>query len=205
MNMASTNTQLALLKAELASLVKKVNGVGMDVELVFEKKNMLSAFKALRDKANLAYTQLIDVCAVDYLGQKDKRFEVVYHLLSMDYNRRVRVKVALDDGESIPSLTGLFVGANWWERETFDMFGISFDGHPDLRRILSDYEFQGFPLRKDFPLTGYVQVRYDPEARAVVKEPVHLAQAYRTFETLSPWEGMGQAVGRSAPEKRERS
>ena len=205
MNMAASNTHINLLKAELSSLVKKVSGQGMDVVLVFEKKNMLAAFKALRDKDNLAYTQLIDVCAVDYLGQREKRFEVVYHLLSMDYNRRIRVKVLLEDGESIPSLTGIFVGANWWERETFDMFGISFEGHPDLRRILSDYDFQGFPLRKDFPLTGYVQVRYDSDSKAVVKEPVHLAQAYRTFETLSPWEGMGQAVARTAPHKQENS
>lgn len=201
--MNAANAHIALLKTELASLVKKVSGVDPDVEIRIDKKHMLAAFKILRDKESLSYTQLLDVCAVDYLGQSEKRFEMVYHLLSMDYNRRLRVKIALEDGETIPSLTGLFLGANWWERETFDMFGISFEEHPDLRRILTDYDFQGFPLRKDFPLTGYVQVRYDPESRKVIKEPVHLAQAFRTFDTLSPWEGMGQAVARSGPEKKE--
>ena len=190
-----------ILKTHLGPLIKKMEGQHQDVSMVIEKKDVLTVFQKLRDDKDLAYTQLIDLCVVDYLGQESKRFQGVYHVLSMDYNHRLRVTVALDEDEHLPSLTKLFSSAGWWEREAFDMFGVVFEGHPDLRRILSDYDFDGFPLRKDFPLTGYVQVRYDEEEGAVVKEPVHLAQAFRTFETLSPWEGMGSAFQRLSLDK----
>ncbi|MDO5530268.1 MAG: NADH-quinone oxidoreductase subunit C [Paracoccus sp. (in: a-proteobacteria)] len=142
----------------------------------------------LRSDPNCRFTTLIDITAVD-LPERAERFDVVYHFLSMYRNQRIRVKFALPDGAPAPSLTELLPGANWYEREIFDMFGIAFTGHPDLRRILTDYGFQGFPLRKDFPTTGYVEVRYDDAQRKVIYEPVKLVQEYRQFDFLSPWEG----------------
>jgi NADH-quinone oxidoreductase subunit C len=133
--------------------------------------------------------QLIDICGVDY-PNRDCRFDVVYQLLSLRHNVRVRVKVGVKDGFLVPTIIPLFPAANWWEREAWDMFGIRFSDHPDLRRILTDYGFEGHPLRKDFPLTGYVEVRYDPDRQGVVYEPDHLNQAFRTFDFESPWEGM---------------
>ena len=142
----------------------------------------------LRDDANCKFVQLSDVCGVDY-PDREERFEVVYHLLSMHHNQRIRVKITTDEETTVPSACGVFQSANWYEREAWDMYGIMFDGHPDLRRLLSDYGFQGHPLRKDFPLTGYVEVRYSEEEKRVVYEPVKLAQEYRTFDFMSPWEG----------------
>ncbi len=142
----------------------------------------------LRDDAACKFVQLIDVCGVDY-PERVERFEVVYHLLSMHHNNRIRVKVSTDEETTVPSVVGIYPSANWYERETWDMYGIMFDGHPDLRRLLSDYGFQGHPLRKDFPLTGYVEVRYSEEEKRVVYEPVKLAQEFRTFDFMSPWEG----------------
>ena len=201
--MSRSSEQIALLTTHLPSLTKKLSGRGLDVACSIDKNDILEVFKCLKQKEQLAYTQLMDVCVVDYLGQSAKRFEVVYHLLSMNHNWRLRVKVPLDEEESLPSVTSCFPSAGWWEREAFDMFGVVFEHHPDLRRILSDYDFEGFPLRKDFPLTGYVQVRYDDKAGAVIQEPVHLAQAFRTFDTLSPWEGMGHAISRTSPSKKD--
>ncbi len=134
------------------------------------------------------FTTLIDITAVDW-PQRAKRFDVVWHFLSMWRNHRIRLKAAVHDGELVPSLTEVFPGADWYEREVFDMFGIFFSGHPDLRRILTDYGFKGYPLRKDFPTTGYVEVRYDEVLKRVVYEPVRLVQEYRQFDFLSPWEG----------------
>ena len=131
----------------------------------------------------------MDVCGVDHPGRAP-RFDVVYNLLSLTHDRRIRLKVMTDEGEPVPTVTGVFQSANWFEREAWDLFGIYFRDHPDLRRILSDYGFQGHPLRKDFPLTGYVEVRYDDEQKRVVYEPVKLTQEFRTFDFLSPWEGM---------------
>lgn len=142
----------------------------------------------LRDDTNCKFVQLSDVCGVDY-PEREERFEVVYHLLSMHHNQRVRVKVTTDEETTVPSVVGVFPSANWCEREAWDMYGIMFDGHPDLRRLLSDYGFQGHPLRKDFPLTGYVEVRYSEEEKRVVYEPVKLTQEFRTFDFMSPWEG----------------
>lgn len=143
----------------------------------------------LRDDPRCKFTTLIDICGVDY-PERAKRFEVVYHLLSMQLNQRIRIRLETDETAAVPSVAGVWPCADWFEREAFDMYGILFSGHPDLRRILTDYGFQGFPLRKDFPLSGTVEVRYDPEQQRVVYEPVKLQQAFRNFDFLSPWEGM---------------
>ena len=131
---------------------------------------------------------LVDICGNDW-PQRAKRFDVVYHLLSLTKNLRLRIKVQVGEGESIASAIGPYPAANWFEREAFDMYGIAFDGHPDLRRILTDYGFSGYPLRKDFPLTGYVELRYDDQLKRVVYQPVQLVQEFRDFDFMSPWEG----------------
>jgi NADH-quinone oxidoreductase subunit C len=142
----------------------------------------------LKNDSGCKFTTLIDITAVDYPG-RDKRFDLVFHFLSMTQNQRIRVKAMVREDEIVPSITGVFPAANWYEREVFDMFGIMFSGHPDLRRILTDYGFTGHPLRKDFPTTGYVEVRYDEQEKRVVYEPVTLTQEYRQFDFMSPWEG----------------
>jgi len=142
----------------------------------------------LRDNTACVFTTLIDITAVDWPG-RDDRFDVVYHFLSMPQNQRVRVKLAIAEDAVVPSITDLHPSANWYEREVFDMYGIMFSGHPDLRRILTDYGFRGYPLRKDFPTTGYTEVRYDETSKRVVYEPVKLVQDYRQFDFMSPWEG----------------
>ena len=142
----------------------------------------------LRDDAGCDFKILVDLCGNDW-PQRAKRFDVVYHLLSLTLNQRIRVKAQLGEGEAIPSIMSLYPAANWFEREAFDMYGIAFDGHPDLRRILTDYGFSGYPLRKDFPLTGYVELRYDDELKRVVYQPVQLVQEFRDFDFMSPWEG----------------
>ena len=144
---------------------------------------------ALRDDKYAAFNQLSDLTAVDY-PERPERFELVYQLLSMRNNMRLRLLAAVGEGQAIPSVTTVFSAANWAEREVWDMFGIFFAGHPDLRRLLTDYGFEGHPLRKDFPLTGHVEVRYDDTLRRVVNEPVSLVQEFRDFDFLSPWEGM---------------
>jgi len=143
----------------------------------------------LRDDTNCHFKLLMDLCGVDY-PEREQRFEVVYNLLSLRQNQRVRVKVATDESTPVPSVTSVYSAAGWFEREAWDLYGIFFSDHPDLRRILTDYGFEGHPLRKDFPLTGYVEVRYDEEQKRVVNEPVRLTQDFRTFDFLSPWEGM---------------
>ena len=142
----------------------------------------------LRSDSSCRFSTLLDITAVDY-PQRPQRFDVVWHFLSMYQNQRIRVKVAIREDELVPTLTNIHPSANWYEREIFDMFGILFAGHPDLRRILTDYGFRGHPLRKDFPTTGYVEVRYDETAKRVIYEPVKLTQEYRQFDFLSPWEG----------------
>ncbi|MBB5751231.1 NADH-quinone oxidoreductase subunit C [Prosthecomicrobium pneumaticum] len=142
----------------------------------------------LRDDPRFGFVSLIDVCGVDY-PEREKRFDVVYHLLSPTRNARIRLKVETDEFTPVPSITGVLEGADWFEREAYDLYGILFTGHPDLRRLLTDYGFEGHPLRKDFPLTGYVEVRYDDEQKRVVYEPVRLNQEFRDFDFLSPWEG----------------
>ncbi len=151
-------------------------------------EDIVKVLAFLRDDINTQFKQLVDLCGVDY-PDREKRFEVVYNLLSLTQNNRVRVKVTVAEDEPVPTVTGVFSSANWWEREAWDLYGIPFAEHPDLRRILTDYGFEGHPLRKDFPLTGYVEVRYDDEQKRVVYEPVKLTQEFRTFDFLSPWEG----------------
>jgi NADH-quinone oxidoreductase subunit C len=143
----------------------------------------------LRDDPRLLFKQLVDLCGADY-PERPERFEVVYNLLSLKHNRRIRVKISTDENEPVPSVTGVFSSANWYERETWDLYGVYFSDHPDLRRLLTDYGFEGHPLRKDFPLTGYVELRYDQDQKRVVYEPVKLKQEFRSFDFLSPWEGM---------------
>ncbi len=143
----------------------------------------------LRDAPDFECKMLIDICGVDY-PQRAERFDVVYHVLSLSQNARLRVKVTTDEATPVPSVTGVFSAAGWFERECWDLYGVSFSGHADLRRILTDYGFEGHPLRKDFPLTGYTEVRYDETQKRVVYEPVQLPQDFRNFDFLSPWEGM---------------
>lgn len=145
--------------------------------------------KFLRDDSNCLFKLLVDICGVDY-PDEEERFEIVYNLLSIKHNQRIRVKLTTDEDQPVPSVTGVFSCAGWLEREVWDLYGVFFSGHPDLRRILTDYGFEGHPMRKDFPLTGYVEVRYDEEQRRVVYEPVRLPQDFRNFDFLSPWEGM---------------
>jgi NADH-quinone oxidoreductase subunit C len=156
-------------------------------------ERILDVLTFLRDDPRCLFTTLVDICGVDH-PERPQRFDLVYHLLSMRLNHRIRVKLATDERTPVASCTALFPAANWFEREAFDMFGILFSGHPDLRRLLTDYGFQGYPLRKEFPMTGYVEVRYDPEQGRVVYEPVKLNQAFRSFDFLSPWEGMGERM-----------
>lgn len=147
----------------------------------------------LRDDSNCLFKQLVDLCGVDY-PDRGRRFEVVYNLLSLTQNQRVRVKLSVDEGTPVPSVTRVFSSAGWYEREAWDLYGIYFSDHPDLRRILTDYGFEGHPQRKDFPLTGYVELRYDDEQKRVVYEPVKLTQEFRNFDFLSPWEGMSSIL-----------
>ena len=149
---------------------------------------ILDLIEFLRSDSSCRFSTLIDITAVDH-PERVQRFDMVWHLLSMYQNQRIRVKVAIREDEMLPTLTAIYPAANWFEREVFDMFGILFSGHPDLRRILTDYGFSGFPLRKDFPTTGYVEVRYDESEKRVIYEPVRLTQEYRQFDFLSPWEG----------------
>ncbi len=142
----------------------------------------------LRDDPRFAFVNIIDICGVDW-PSRAQRFDVVYHLMSPRLNRRIRLKLMTDEDTPVPSLTPVFPGADWFEREAYDLYGIVFTGHPDLRRLLTDYGFDGHPMRKDFPLTGFVEVRYDDERKRVVYEPVKLAQEFRNFDFLSPWEG----------------
>jgi NADH-quinone oxidoreductase subunit C len=181
---------------ELASYLRETRGALIadsaieygELTLTAKAENLIALLTFLRDDVQCGFVSLIDVCGVDY-PQRPDRFDVVYHLLSPRQNLRVRVKVATGEDEPVPSATAVYPGADWFEREAYDMYGILFTGHPDLRRILTDYGFEGYPLRKDFPVTGFVEVRYDDEVKRVVYEPVHLRQEFRNFDFLSPWEG----------------
>ncbi len=165
-----------------------------ELMLRVERSTILKVLRFLRDDANCQFKMLVDICGVDW-PERPERFEVVYNLLSLKQNQRIRVKVSTDEDTPVPSATALFSTAGWFEREAWDLYGILFSDHPDLRRILTDYGFQGHPLRKDFPLSGYVQVRYDEEQKRVVYEPVKLTQEFRSFDFLSPWEGMTSLPG----------
>ncbi|WP_407520963.1 NADH-quinone oxidoreductase subunit C [Methylobacterium oryzisoli] len=159
-----------------------------ELTLIVEPGEIVRVLTHLRDEPSCAFRSFIDICGADYPGRA-KRFDVVYHLLSLRHNQRIRVKVQTDEATPVPSVIPVFPAANWYERETYDLYGILFSGHPDLRRLLTDYGFEGHPLRKDFPLTGFVEVRYDQDEARVVYEPVKLTQEFRNFDFLSPWEG----------------
>ncbi len=159
-----------------------------ELTVTAEADKILDVLNYLRDDSQCRFRQLVDITGVDHPGRA-KRFDVVYHMVSLHNNQRIRVKIVTDELTPVPSATRIFPSAGWYERETWDLYGIMFSEHPDLRRILTDYGFEGFPLRKDFPLTGYVEVRYSEELKRVVYEPVKLTQEFRTFDFMSPWEG----------------
>ncbi len=187
--MPETNNELASYLGDALgeAILKKIVAFG-ELTILVDREKLLDVLKFLRDDPRSQFSCMMDVCGVDYPGRLN-RFEVVYHLLSPTQNERIRVKVETDEDTPVDSCVALFPAANWFEREAYDMYGILFNKHPDLRRILTDYGFTGHPLRKDFPLTGYVEVRYDDELKRVVYEPVKLAQEFRRFDDLSPWEG----------------
>lgn len=168
-------------------LTSKISHNELTIEV--EASSIVRTLTILRDNPMCKFKVLLDICGVDYLGEIP-RFKIVYHLLSLNHNQRIRVKFGIDIDLAAPSVTSVFNSANWYEREIWDLYGIPFSEHPDLRRIMTDYNFEGHPLRKDFPLTGYIEVRYNEEERRVVYEPLHLAQDYRSFDFLSPWEGI---------------
>ncbi len=176
------------IAGENDTAVKSCDVAFGELSVTVVAEQIVRVLKFLRDDHACRFVNLIDICGVDY-PERAERFDVVYHLLSPTQNVRVRVKVHAGEETSVPSACGVFPAANWFEREAFDMYGILFSDHPDLRRILTDYGFNGHPLRKDFPLTGFVEVRYDDEQKRVIYEPVKLAQEFRSFDFMSPWEG----------------
>lgn len=184
------------LYAHLSSHIEEANSLQIaDDEIVISSAttSLLRLIQFLKEDQNCKFNILIDICGVDY-PEKDKRFEIVYHFLSLSVNRRIRVKLMTDEGTKVPSIVDLFPSAGWYEREVYDLFGVIFSGNTDLRRLLTDYGFKGHPLRKDFPLTGYVEVRYDEEQKRVIYEPVKLTQEFRNFDFVSPWEGMNRIL-----------
>ena len=192
--MAETLQELGdYIAGKLGASVTGVKVAYGDLTILAGASDIVSVLTFLRDDAECAFICFIDICGVDY-PEREKRFDVVYHLLAPYKNRRIRVKVQADEDTPVPSVIEVFPSANWYEREAFDLYGMLFSGHPDLRRILTDYGFAGHPLRKDFPLTGYVEVRYDDEAKRVVYEPVKLTQEFRAFDYLSPWEGTDYVI-----------
>lgn len=182
--------------AELSTYLRETRGALIsdatiafgDLTLTSTADSVIALLTFLRDDERCQFINFTDICGVDY-PQRAERFDVIYHLLSPKKNLRIRIRVVTGEDEPVPSATSVFPGADWFEREAYDMYGILFTGHPDLRRILTDYGFEGYPLRKDFPTTGFVEVRYDDEAKRVVYEPVQLRQEFRNFDFLSPWEG----------------
>jgi NADH-quinone oxidoreductase subunit C len=187
--MAALEDLVADVKAGLADAITDPRIAFGELTISTEPANIVRVLAFLRDDPACGFKILIDICGVDYPSRPSRRFDVVYHLLSVSKNARIRVKVETDDMVPVPSAVSVYPAANWFEREAFDLYGILFSGHPDLRRILTDYGFSGYPMRKDFPLTGYVEVRYDDEQKRVVYEPVKLVQEFRDFDFLSPWEG----------------
>jgi NADH-quinone oxidoreductase subunit C len=178
----------AQVTEQLGDAVRAVEFSYGELTVLTDAAHILKVLSFLRDDASCKFVSFIDICGVDW-PKREKRFDVVYHLLSPTLNARVRIKVQTDETTPVPSATSVFPGALWFEREAYDLYGILFSGHPELRRLLTDYGFDGYPLRKDFPTTGFVEVRYDDERKRVVYEPVKLAQEFRNFDFLSPWEG----------------
>jgi NADH-quinone oxidoreductase subunit C len=196
-----TNETLAQLGE---AIVAKSAGAAMsfavaygDLNVKAEAGRIVELLTLLRDSPDFRFHQLIDITAIDY-PERARRFDVVYHLLSLTKNVRVRIAIETDEDTPVASVVPAYPAADWFERETFDMFGVFFSGHPDLRRILTDYGFHGYPLRKDFPMTGYVEVRWDEALKRVIYEPVKLPQEYRQFDFLSPWEGAAYVPGQGS-------
>ena len=186
--MASDDGVIEAVKASLGDALLDVKDHVGEITLTVRREEIVNVLKALRDTSGLEYQQLLEMAGVDY-PDRPERFEVVYHLLSLTKNRRIRVKLSTDEATPVPSVTGLWPVAGWLEREVYDMYGVTFAGNPDLRRILTDYGFEGYPQRKDFPLTGHIELRYSEAEKRVVYEPVSLPQDFRTFDFLMPWEG----------------
>jgi NADH-quinone oxidoreductase subunit C len=201
-----TDLNITSALADLAETIKlsrpddviSTSIVGGELTIAVQRPSIVKVLKFLRDDTNCQFTQLVDVCGVDF-PEREERFEVVYHLLSMNQNLRVRVKVSASEDTPVPSAAEVFSCADWFEREVWDMYGVFFSDHPDLRRILTDYGFDGHPQRKDFPLTGYVEVRYDETQKRVIYEPVKLTQDFRSFDFMSPWEGAEHAHQQMLP------
>jgi len=191
--MAEVDTNLLELgkhiKASLSKAVIRKSIVKGELFITIRREAVKQVMTFLRDDASCSFKMLISICGVDF-PDREERFEIVYHLLSLKHNQRVCVKLMADEDTPVDTITDLFSTANWYEREVWDMYGVFFAAHPDLRRILTDYGFQGHPLRKDFPLTGFVEVRYDEDEKRIVHEPVKLRQDYRKFDFTSPWEGL---------------
>jgi NADH-quinone oxidoreductase subunit C len=178
----------AAVSAALPGAVSETVFAHGELTLLVEPARILETLRFLRDNEAAQFISIIDVSGVDF-PEREKRFDIVYHLLSPKLNRRIRVKITTGEDEPVPSATAVYIGADWFEREIYDLFGVLFEGHPDLRRLLTDYGFDGHPLRKDFPMTGFVEVRYDDQEKRVRYEPVRLNQEFRQFDFLSPWEG----------------
>ena len=176
------------INSELTTKIKRTEIKHNQIYLETDKKDLIDICLFLKTNKDTKFRQLIDITVVDY-PEKNQRFEIVYLFLSHEYNQRIVLKYSVSENEVIPSLTNIFPSANWMEREVFDMYGVSFKDHPDLRRILTDYGFEGHPLRKDFPLTGHSEVRYSEDKKKVISEPVKLEQNFRNFDYQSPWEG----------------
>jgi NADH-quinone oxidoreductase subunit C len=181
------------IEAELGGKLLAVDYAYGELTLTAKRESIIEVLRFLKDDSQTQFWNIIDLCGVDY-PQREERFDVVYHLLSPRLNARIRVKISTDEETPVESVTGIYPGANWFEREAWDMYGILFTGHPDMRRLLTDYGFEGHPLRKDFPLTGYVEVRYDEEVKRVVYQPVSLRQEFRNFDFESPWLGTDYAL-----------
>ena len=197
---SALETMVVHLQHLLGDAVSSDDISGGQIILRTTSAALITLLNSLRDDVVASFNQLTDLTAVDY-PDRPERFEMVYQLLSMKNNMRLRILMPVDEGQTVPSVVGLFNSANWAEREVWDMFGIFFAGHPDLRRLLTDYGFEGHPLRKDFPLTGHVEVRYDDTLRRVVNEPVSLVQEFRDFDFLSPWEGMQGQIDAGSADK----
>jgi NADH-quinone oxidoreductase subunit C len=189
---AKLNALAEAIKAGVGDAVTDTVIALDELTVSVDRARIADVVRFLRDDPGCLFKLLIDICGADY-PDRAERFDIVYHLLSVHHNARVRLKTATDGTATVPSIVGIFPSANWYEREAYDLYGVLFEGHPDLRRILTDYGFRGHPLRKDFPLTGFVEVRYDEAQKRVVYEPVKLPQEFRNFDFLSPWEGAGYA------------
>ncbi|WP_291208374.1 NADH-quinone oxidoreductase subunit C [Hyphomonas sp.] len=193
MNIENLVDLAAHIESRMPDAVRSTQIVVGELTILAERDHIVALLRFLRDDQQCNFETFIDLCGVDY-PERTERFEVVYHLLSMRMNNRIRVRIRADEETPVASCVPVWPAANWFEREAFDMYGIQFSDHPDLRRILTDYGFEGFPLRKDFPLTGNYEVRYDDLEKRVIYEPVKLVQEYRNFDFLSPWEGMTSEI-----------